>query len=79
MPENYYEKILNVVTKIIIYFNTHGGYVQRFVVKLVFLLNDEWEEAQRYDCYHGIVHKDVFNMKGKKVKQIKYDLLDIPS
>ena len=30
----------------------------------------------RYDCFHGSVHKDIMNMKGAKIRTIKYPLVD---
>jgi len=70
---------LNDVTKIVIFFSTESGQVSRFVVKLLFLLNNEWKEVQRYDCYHDGVHKDVYNLKGIKIRQKRFELVDIPS
>lgn len=60
MPDKYYEKIINEITKIIVYFATENGRVANFVVKLLLLKGDKWVELQRYDCYHSVVHKDVF-------------------
>ncbi len=79
MPEKYYEKIINEITKIIVFFETESGRVANFVVKLLLLVGDNWKELQRYDCYHKVVHKDVFNKNGKKISQKRFELVDAPS
>ena len=35
----------------------------RFTVQLEIRYGQSWREVVRYDCAHGFVHKDIFNLK----------------
>ncbi len=59
-----------------IYFNYNRTELLNFVVKLEIIYLNKWTEIERYDCYHDIVHKDILNKKGKKIKSIRFPLVD---
>jgi len=76
MPEKEYIISLDETTRIFVYFDTSLGTPTQFVVKLEIFINGDWVEIQRYDMYHGFVHKDVLNRKGEKIRQIPYYFAD---
>ena len=50
-----------------------------FVVKLEILVENEWFEIERYDNYHGYIHKDIIGKNREKKQVIKYKLVNIES
>lgn len=40
--------------------------VLNFIIKIEYFLNNKWLEVERYDCYHGFIHKDILDKYGKK-------------
>ena len=76
MPEKRYKIYLNDFLRIIVYIETDEGNILNFVVKLEYFYKNQWFEVERYDCYHGYVHKDILNANGKKVRTIKFPLVD---
>ena len=72
MPERDYIVLINEITRLFIYFNYDKTELLNFVVKLEIFYLNKWTEIERYDCYHEIVHKDILNKKGDKVKSIPY-------
>ncbi|MFH0977210.1 MAG: hypothetical protein V1874_15630 [Spirochaetota bacterium] len=79
MPEKIYEIFIDDITKIIIFFETENGEVINFVIKLLYFYKNSWYEIERYDCFHNSVHKDIYNTKGNKKRQILYPLVDLSS
>jgi hypothetical protein len=76
MPKKDFFIYLNEVVRIFIFLNPDKKKVKKFVVKLEFYYLNTWVELQRYDTYHGMVHKDIFNKSGEKIKVLKYPLAD---
>jgi hypothetical protein len=76
VSEKDFKIYLNDIVRIIVYLETKSGRIKNFVVKLEFYYNNEWHEVERYDCFHGHVHKDIFDRKGDKKRVIIYPLLD---
>ena len=76
MPEKEYFIILNEVTRIFVWFISDKNFIEKFVVKLQYLYNGIWYEVIRYDCSHNIVHKDILNINGDKIRIIKYPFVD---
>lgn len=58
------------------YIEADEGHILNFVVKLEYFYNNHWLEVERYDCFHGHVHKDILNLNGKKVRTVKFSLVD---
>lgn len=77
MPEKDYIIFINDFTRLYVYFNYYKSELLSFVVKLEIFYLNRWIEIERYDCYHGIVHKDILNKKGKKVRTISFPLVDV--
>ena len=76
MPRKDYIIELNSKTRILIFFITDAGKIIKFVVKLEVLLNNKWIEIERYDTYHGCVHKDIMKANHEKDRTIRYELMD---
>lgn len=57
-------------------FEIDRGEVVKFVVKLEIDIDGLWVEVERYDCYHGSVHKDILDSSLEKVRVISFDFLD---
>lgn len=76
MSEKDYKIYLNDILRIIVYLETKGGNIKNFVVKLELYHINEWLEVERYDCFHGHVHKDIFDRNGQKKRKIIYPLVD---
>ncbi len=60
----------------LVYIETNGSFIINFVVKLEYFYQNKWFQVERYDCFHGSVHKDILNMNGSKKRVIKYPLVD---
>ncbi len=45
-----------------------AGKIVEFTVQLEVKVGAHWKEVVRYDCAHDYVHKDCYNMKGKRRK-----------
>jgi hypothetical protein len=52
------------------------GKIVEFMVQLEIRVGDRWQEAIRYDCAHGFVHCDRYNLKGEQEKQMLNWTLD---
>lgn len=76
MPKKDYIIRIDETTRIFVFIDTSCGMPSKFIVKLEILVNDEWIEIQRYDMFHGFVHKDILNKKGEKIRQIPYYFAD---
>jgi hypothetical protein len=76
MPERDYKIYINELIRICKYFYTNLGDVLNFVVKLECNYKNEWHEAERYDCYHGYIHKDILDRSGKKKRTVKIGIAD---
>lgn len=62
--------------KTYIRFSTTDGFVDGFVVKLLFRCGNEWHEVLRYDSGHDCPHKDILDTDGNIVRKVWYDFLD---
>ena len=76
MPRKDYFYYLDGRTRLVIYFKTESGVVERFVVKLEYEDDGVWRELLRYDSFHGFVHKDVLSKSGEKKRVIRYLYLE---
>ncbi len=76
MPRKNFKIYLHDVLRIIVYIETDGGKIINFVVKLEYFYKNNWLEVERYDCFHGQVHKDILNFKKRKKRTIRYPLTD---
>ncbi|HOE99850.1 MAG TPA: hypothetical protein PK385_06935 [Spirochaetota bacterium] len=76
MPKKKFVIFLSDSVRIYVYIETDKNSVESFVVKLELYKDGKWVEIERYDVYHGCVHKDILNKNGEKVHTIKYELLD---
>ncbi len=76
MPEKDYIEYFTDIIRMIVYFYSDKNDILNFVVKLEFFYLAEWKEVERYDCFHEIVHKDIFNIRGVKKRVIKYEAVD---
>ena len=45
------------------------GIVKNVMVQYESLINDTWTPIVRYDCAHGIFHRDIMYPDGRKEKQ----------
>jgi hypothetical protein len=76
MPEKEFAILLNDICRIFVYLSTNLGNLENFVVKLEYFHANKWIEVQRYDCFHGMVHKDILNRQGKKIRTKPFLLMD---
>ena len=76
MPKKDFIILLNETTRIFVFFENAGKIINRFVVKLEILINGKWIEIERYDIYHGFVHKDILDKNGEKIKTVEYRYLN---
>jgi hypothetical protein len=76
MPEKNYIIIINDYTRIVVYFKSDKNKVLNFIIKIEYFFNNKWLEVERYDCYHGVIHKDILNKYENKKRTIKYIFLD---
>jgi hypothetical protein len=76
MPKTRYEQLLGNSARMLVEFEVDHGDVVRFVVKLERSIAERWIELQRYDCYHGCVHKDVLRIGVGKVRTVRFEFLD---
>jgi hypothetical protein len=79
MPEIDYHVFITEFVRILVYFGSEGKEVNNFVVKLEYYHRGIWVEVERYDCFHGVVHKDILNRKGAKKRVIRFEHLDVKS
>ncbi len=75
MPQKYYKIILTNDVEIHVSFETLGGSLIRFVVKLVLQVGNSFLEIVRFDSAHGCPHKDTLNPNGEVVSKVWLDLL----
>jgi hypothetical protein len=71
MQEKNYTIRINDYIHIVVFFKTDGNKVLNFVVKIEYLYGNKWLEVERYDCYHGVIHKDILDKEGNKRRVIK--------
>ena len=76
MPKKEYIIILNNSTRILVFFETIQGKVENFIIKLETFINNHWIEIERYDTFHGYVHKDIMEKNGNKKRVVKYELIN---
>lgn len=76
MPERDFIIFINEMTRLFVYFNYNKTELLNFVVKLEIYFMNKWTEIERYDCYHSVVHKDILNKKGEKIRTVSYPLVD---
>ncbi|MBI3195335.1 MAG: hypothetical protein HYZ34_12850 [Ignavibacteriae bacterium] len=70
MPEKNYRIILDEENSLFVYYETIGGQVTAFVVKLLSIIDDEEVEILRYDSGHGVPHIDILNADGEVERKI---------
>ena len=46
------------------------GKIYNYVVQLEHLVSCDWREVVRFNCSHGFVHKDIYNIEGKQIRKI---------
>jgi hypothetical protein len=46
------------------------GRIVRFTVQYETLVEGRWHPVVRYDCAHGLAHKDVLDAKGREEKHL---------
>lgn len=76
MPIKRYKIELPGGAEIHIFFETQNGLIVKFVVKLIFIIDNTYYEIIRYDTAHDCPHKDVLDINGKPKKKIWFELLD---
>ena len=76
MPRKYYKIELTDSIEIHVYFETVGGYIVNFAVKLILKYEDKLCEIVRFDSAHGCPHKDILNIHGMIKRKIWYEFLD---
>jgi len=76
MPQKYYKIILAENVEIHVSFETKGGLLSKFVVKLLLIIGNSFFEIVRYDSGHGCPHKDTLNPDGEVIRKVWFDLLD---
>jgi hypothetical protein len=76
MPEKYFILLPDDIIPIVVFFKSDGKSVVSFVVKFQYYANSKWLKVARYDCYHDVIHKDIFDRQGKKRRVIAYPYLD---
>ena len=54
------------------YHKTTRGKVVKFMVQLEVKYQGDWKEVVRYDCAHGYVHRDSYNLRRKHTKDELY-------
>jgi len=69
MSEVEYDRPLGTGARKRHYHKTERGQVVDFMVQLEIEVKGRWVVAIRYDCSHGFVHKDRYNLKGEKQKE----------
>ena len=48
----------------------NNGEIVRFTVQYETLVGDRWLPVVRYDCAHGVAHKDVLDVRGREEKHL---------
>jgi hypothetical protein len=71
-----YNIILDHDTRIFVSFNVYNKNISSFIIKLLYLANNEWHEVRRFDTAHNSVHEDILNLAGQKVRKVIYYQLD---
>lgn len=66
----------NPVTRFRIKLFIKRGKLYNYVAQLEHLLNEEWRQVIRFNCFHGFVHKDVYNVEGNQIKKIDLGAFD---
>ena len=54
------------------YHQTYRGKVTKFMVQLEVKYKGIWREVVRYDCAHGYVHRDSYNLRNERRKEELY-------
>jgi hypothetical protein len=68
MPEKQYLIFLDVDARKRHYHKSKGGKITQLMVQLEIRLEGQWREVIRYDCAHETIHKDAYNLAGKRRK-----------
>jgi hypothetical protein len=68
MPEVEYDRPLGTGARKRHYHKTERGQVVDFVVQLEIKVEGRWMVVIRYDCTHGFVHRDRYDLRGEKRK-----------
>lgn len=68
MGEKQYLILLDVDFRKRHYHITEAGHIVKFSVQLEVYVGNAWKEVLRYDCSHDFVHKDCYNIQGRKRK-----------
>jgi hypothetical protein len=71
-----YMQWLDHDTRLVVHLRKSRGRVLAFVVKLMIRESDGWVELERYDMFHGFVHRDIMDRGGNKIRTIPYFFLD---
>lgn len=56
---------------------TKSGNLTNYVVQLEHLLDNDWKQVIRYNYYHGIVHKDIYDRNGAQTKKTDLNIHDL--
>lgn len=60
----------NPVTKLRIRLFIKRGKLHNYTVQLEHLLEEDWKQVVRFNCFHGFVHKDIYNITGEQTDKI---------
>ncbi len=72
MAEKQYLIMLDLDARKRHYHSAKGGKISNFMVQLEVRVDDVWREVVRYDCAHDFIHKDCYNIAGKRRKIALY-------
>lgn len=76
MPRKYYRIELGGGVEINARFETVGGLIVNFVVKLTLIHGNRTYEVIRYDNAHNCPHKDVLGTDGRVKRKVWFELFD---
>jgi hypothetical protein len=76
MPKKYYRIELGGGMEIQVLFETAGGWVINFVVKLIMVFGGMHYEVVRYDSAHDCPHKDILDIDRSVKRKVWFELLD---
>jgi hypothetical protein len=65
MPkESDYIITINDEVRLRLRYRVSGNEVEAFTVQLELVIDDEWLPVVRYDCAHGVPHRDLLDLTG---------------
>lgn len=76
MFEKHYIQYFSDFIRMSVNFYTDNGNITNFIVKLECLLGLKWLEVERFDCFHGVIHKDILSRKGGKKRMVRFANVD---